>query len=503
MVVWATALVWIVLQFWLLRPPSIAPFWRQAETQSMALNLAQREFNPLYPQINWGGDGPGYVEAELPLYQTLMAPLLAWTQGAEWPGQILSLVCAALCASVLFTLLERRFGPGAALFGALYSLTSTLGVQLSIAVMPDMLGGLLYLVALERFLSYVEAPSLRSSLTSSVALALAACIKPHALHLGIAEFLIVVLSRRELLRAPALWIGWGLTVSAVSAHLLHGVQIHAVYGNSFGVVSGADSKFPALSDLISVEHLYNLTQVSLHWGVGFVPLALGVWTLLRGKWTAVEWSLAIANVIALFVSLRYSILPWAGAQYHLYAMFFGAMLVAQAAADLIHAVWHVPRVRPALYGAAAASLVVSYAYSVHVQRALEKVAVPAPIVEISKSLLPLVEAGDLVVMQSDEDAWDSHWNRSDNYQDPRGFYVTHTRGWVLPRDQARPEDLARFSARGARYYVVAGQPPTGLRDWLDSHARVEHQDPWGTIYALPADPGTESALGARAWPLNP
>lgn len=485
-VVWVTACAWVVLQLWLLRPPSIAPYWRQAETQSMALNMAQREFSLLYPQINWGGDGPGYVEAELPVYQALIAPLLAWTDGAEWPGQILSLVCAALCAVVLFSLLERRFGPGPALFGALYSLTSTLGVHLSIAVMPDMLCALLYLVALERFLSYLETASVRRFVTSSVALALAACIKPHALHLGIAEFLIVVLSRRDLLRSPALWIGWGLTVSAVSAHLLHGAQIHAVYGNSFGVVSGADSKFPALSDLVAVDHLYNLTLTSLHWGVGFVPLALGVSTLLRGRWTAVEWSLAIANVIALFVSLRYSMLPWAGAHYHVFAMFFGAMLVAQAAAELIRAVRHVPRVRLALSSAAAVSLVASYVYSVHIHRALDTVAVPAPIVEISKSLLPLVEAGDLVVMQSDEDAWDSHWNRSDNYQDPRGFYVTHTRGWVLARDQARPEDLDRFSARGARYYVVAGEPPAGLRDHLDSHGRVVHRDPWGAIYALPA-----------------
>jgi hypothetical protein len=486
-VVWASACAWVVLQFWLLRPPSIAPFWRQAETQSMALNMAEREFNLLYPQINWGGDGPGYVEAELPVYQALMAPLLAWTHGAEWPGQILSLVCAALCAIVLFALLERRFGPGPALFGALYSLTSTLGVHLSIAVMPDMLCGLLYLVALERFLSYLEASDARSFVASSVALALGSCIKPLALHLGIAEFLIVALSRRELLRAPALWIGWGLTVSAVVAYLLHGVHIHAVYGNSFGVVSGADSKFPALSDLVSVEHLYNLTRTSLHWGVGFVPLALGVSTLLRGKWTAVEWSLAIANVIALLVSLRYSILPWAGGHYHLFAMFFGAMLLAQAAADLEHAVRAQPRVRLALYGAAATGLVASYVYSVHVHRAFEAVAVPAPIVEISKSLLPLVRAGDLVVMQSDEDAWDSRWNRSDNYQDPRGFYVTHTRGWVLARDQARPEDLERFGARGARYYVVAGQPPPGLRDRLDSDGRVVHRDRWGAIYALPLD----------------
>ncbi len=58
-----------------------------------------------------------------------------------------------------------------------------------------------------------------------------------------------------------------------------------------------------------------------------------------------EWSLATANVIALFVSLRYSILPWTGAQYLCFAMLFGAMLVALAAAELVRAVGHLPRAR--------------------------------------------------------------------------------------------------------------------------------------------------------------
>ena len=46
-----------------------APFldyhsWRQTDTAAIARNFYYNGFNILYPQIDWGGAGPGYVESE-------------------------------------------------------------------------------------------------------------------------------------------------------------------------------------------------------------------------------------------------------------------------------------------------------------------------------------------------------------------------------------------------------------------------------------------------------
>src|SRR6186997_3030410 len=97
---------WAIAQAVLLPPTAVAGHWRQAETQSMALNLAHRGFEPLMPRINWGGDGPGYVEAELPLYQSFVAPLLLLADDAEWPGMAVSLSCIALAAMVFYAMAE-------------------------------------------------------------------------------------------------------------------------------------------------------------------------------------------------------------------------------------------------------------------------------------------------------------------------------------------------------------------------------------------------------------
>lgn len=481
---------WVLAQAVLLPPTAIGGHWRQAETQSMAQNLAHRGFHPLMPQINWGGDGPGYVEAELPLYQSLVAPLLLLTNDSEWCGVVVSLLCIAATAMMFFAMAERRFGAAAALVGAVYVLTSRLGVHLSTAVMPDALMVLLYVVALERFLVWHDGRKLGPLLASSLALGLAGCIKPTALGLGIAQFVIVAWSARDALRRWPIWGAWALTLVLTGAYLLHGARLFAEYGNSFGVISGNDSKFPGLGDLLSKAHVYNLARVSFEWGIGRVPLVLGLVMIVRRRWQATEWALAVANVVVLVVSLRYAVLDYAGGHYHVFAMVFAAWLVAQACSVVEAELGARPGAVRLLGVVAAGLLVAQYVDGVTKRRREDQIQAQDPIVALGRSLAEHVSPGGLVVAQSQDDAWDPEWQRQDNYQDPRLFYASGTRGWVLAHDRATPELLAQYAAKGAELYAVCGATPSTLTTWLATHARVVHHDEHGTIYALGSPPTT-------------
>ena len=475
---------WLIAQAVLLPPTAVSGHWRQAETQSMALNLAHRGFEPLMPRINWGGDGPGYVEAELPLYQSLVAPLLLLAGDAEWPGVAVSLLCIALTAMAFFAMAERRFGAAAAVVGAVYVLTSRLGVHLSTAIMPDAMVALFYVVALERFLVWLEGRRSGPLLASAVALGVAGCIKPTALGLGIAEFGIVVWSARDALRRPAIWGAWVLTLVITGLWLWHGTRIYAEYGNSFGVVSGTDSKFPALGDLFAKANLYNLVRVSLEWGIGRVPLLLGLVLLVRRRWQATEWALAVANVVVLLVSMRYAVLDYAGGHYHVFAMLLAAWLVAQAFALTRDDLRTRPRLVVLLVIATIAWLLAQYVDGVTKRRHEDREQAGSDIVALGRTLAGHVGPDTLVVVQSEDDAWDAEWKRQDNYQDPRLLYASRTRGWVLPHDGAEPERLAEYASKGAALYVVCGETPPTLVAWLGEHARVVHHDEHGTIYGL-------------------
>src|SRR5262245_48409197 len=67
--------------------------WRPADMASIALGFLRNGFHLLYPQIFWGGDGPGYVETEFPLIPFLTA-ILFKVFGAH---EVLWLVIPQLC----------------------------------------------------------------------------------------------------------------------------------------------------------------------------------------------------------------------------------------------------------------------------------------------------------------------------------------------------------------------------------------------------------------------
>jgi hypothetical protein len=154
-----TLALWALAQWLFARPPSIAADWqgwRQADTQAIALNFRDSGHAIFYPQIDWRGDGAGFVETEFQLYTYLTALLLPAHENPEWPGQLLSLAAIALAAALIFVYLSRLFSPGTAALAALFMLANLGAIHLATSVQPDALCFLFYaaaLIAFHRFLS--------------------------------------------------------------------------------------------------------------------------------------------------------------------------------------------------------------------------------------------------------------------------------------------------------------------------------------------------------------
>src|SRR5690606_2657917 len=127
---WGAALVllaWVLLQWFVRRHEQIVDDWagwRAADTQTIARYFWRDGIDLLAPRIAWGGDGPGFVEAELQLFPALIALMMRVFGDVEWPGQLISLVSMAAAHWIIFRSLERRFGSGPGLFGAFLMITS-------------------------------------------------------------------------------------------------------------------------------------------------------------------------------------------------------------------------------------------------------------------------------------------------------------------------------------------------------------------------------------------
>jgi hypothetical protein len=492
-----TLVVWCVSMLVVRRTDAITDDWqgwRQADTQAIARNFAFEELAPLHPRIDWRGDGPGYVETELQLYPTIIALVLHAGGESVLPGQLLSLGCTALAAAVLFSALARRFD-GLAAYLALLGILGHQGmIAISTSIQPDALGLLAFTIGFTAFVRYLELETSeepRRSLlaTAMIATAVAALVKPTMLELGIVQFVLVLLASRGAtpkfrpLRDRRIWIGWMIVLAVVVAYLFYARSLYVRYGNTFGILSGGDSKLPTASMLPSPALWLALARYGTMWGLGLPAIPAALYLAWRRR-VGPELGALAAGALALSVlAFRYTTDRF-GTHYHLPHVVLGAWLVAAAAADLT------PRLRSRL-GERVAPIMVSTigiaavllgARSVRFLRRLPV----EPETTLGARLATIAPPGTLVAVRARAEAYNVEWHTTNNFEDPRIFYLSRTRGWVLPNDLSGASRLADVAARGALYYVHVRQKPIDaeLAEWLARHAKLIERTPEAEIHRI-------------------
>ena len=86
--------------------------WRQADTAAIARNYAANGYHLLYPQVDWGGLTPGYVESEFPLYTYSLALLYGLFGDRVWLGRLITALAGATSAAALYGLVRNGADQG-------------------------------------------------------------------------------------------------------------------------------------------------------------------------------------------------------------------------------------------------------------------------------------------------------------------------------------------------------------------------------------------------------
>jgi hypothetical protein len=469
--------------------------WRQADTATIALNYAHGDLDVLHPQIAWGGDDPGYVEAELQVYTGALALLhrlagSAPVASGEWLGRALSAAALAATAWLVWVWL-RTLGlqPAAALIGTVAFATSR-GTVFLVSVQPDAFGLAATTGALVLFTRWLHTPRRRDLALSSLLFAIAGGIKPTFLAAGLAA-LVTLLghhpagARLRALRSGQLWTAASITLLAVALLLAHGASLHADYGNTFGIISGGDSKFPTLDRLASPMQYVKLAQVGLAFGpgpLGALGLILVLSRLRHLTRPAIAAAIGLWAAYALvgIASMRYASEAWLGSHYHALGVLAGAVSLGVGVDGLLPLLATRPHLRR--LSAAAVSIVLAAQLAVALQhrrtaaahwadRELQAAAVLRRDLEKTAAALP--DHGVLVVIRSGVAAT-TETGAPNNYEDPRIFYLAGVRGWVWPSDGTSvAASLPALRARGARYYVDPTDWPLRHPEdqrWLDEHS---------------------------------
>lgn len=433
--------------------------WRQADTAAIARNFARFGHRLFYPQIDWGGAGPGYVEAEFQLFPWVTSLLYAVAGHHVWIGRAVALAASAGTLAGMVALARRLLGPRGAVITVAVLAATPLFVRYATAFMPEATVLCAYAWALVWFDRWCEAPSRRNLAMWATTSALAFLVKPTSLHLGLVFVAVLVVRRgwRALFTRPAMAFA-AVSLAPVAAWLVHARNLHERYGNTFGVVSGGDRKFGTLSDLASVDFYRGVVAIDLRWVVttASVPLFLvGIVAAARDRRLALIPAGAASMAVYYFGVARYAQSEGMGAQYHLFATVFAALGIGLGAERAL--AWLAsPRLssagRTVVAGgvlAAGAGLVYGFAWS-YVDQFRDW---GQSFLDCGDAMKAQIPRGDLVVISS-SDVAKAPDGTDNNWQEPILFFHGDVRGWSLPADRHDVALVEQYRAEGARWFVL-------------------------------------------------
>jgi len=235
----------------LLGPGPIILSWRPADMAGIALNYYRYGFHFLSPQVNWGGNGPGYVETEFPIIPFLTALLYRVFGLHEWLTLIIPLLSALGLVAVTYLFARRFFGPAGGLAAGLFTAVSPTLSALTSSLWPDppmVFCGALGLYALTR---WAEEDSPAFFILGALSASLAILLKLTALYIGV-PILYLCLAKygAHAWKSPRVWLLGTLILVPVAAWYAHAHMLYLEYHNTFGIISGGYSKFATAAILL-------------------------------------------------------------------------------------------------------------------------------------------------------------------------------------------------------------------------------------------------------------
>jgi 4-amino-4-deoxy-L-arabinose transferase-like glycosyltransferase len=418
--------------------------WRQTDTATIARNFLD-DPRILWPRINWGAPGPGYVEAEFQLFPYTVSLLYRVLGPHPILGRLLNLGLLGLGALVFDRIARRFLDEETSLLAVVIFLMSPVVFRFTRAFMPEATALLFYLVALERFLAFLDEEAWAPLVLSALAMSLAILVKPTTIHLGLV-LIILAWARRGVgvFLKPQMIAFAAISLLPPVAYYTHAAFIHRVYGNTFGVVSGGDSKWGGPSFWFRASFYIEILKMHVRWIVGPVGLVLALWGFLRPAqppWRALAFGWLTSLGLYDLIVGRYAGEMGKGLHYHIYAAPLLALAIAAALPRS-------GRYRLAQAGVLA-FLVLGYQAARDVAFLKERSFL---LRDTGVALASVSSPDETAVVLSHDRLLDA--GRENNFEEPDVFFHANRRGRCLPKDHQTGEWLASaLAASGAHYFV--------------------------------------------------
>lgn len=224
--------------------------WRQSDYIQIARNYYRDGHNIFFPRVDWAGQSPGYVEAELPILPWLGSILFRAFGYSEVMLRMIS-AAASIIALFLFAAIARRIlNPEGALAATGFFAFNPLLSYLSTAIQPESLMILASLGAVYAMMRWEASPTWGRLAGASFLVGTAILIKTPAASVGLVlAFLVLSRYGASSFVRPGIYVAALLGLLLPIAWYVWAKYLWLEYGNSLGISNethfvGMDVLFP-------------------------------------------------------------------------------------------------------------------------------------------------------------------------------------------------------------------------------------------------------------------
>lgn len=435
------------------------PGWRQGDTAAIARNFATLQLNPLFPQTDYNGPPPNYVELELQIVPWVAALLYKLFGVHEVFGRLLSIAFGVATIPVIAFFGRWLFSPHAAARredsdkrgGAMAGIAAAAAYAIlpgawyySHTFMPDTTMVFFTTAALYACARWIvdHDASWRGWGAPALLLALAFLAKPVAVTAAIpvAAAALAHFGWRGALRKPQLWALFAAAFVPLALYD-HAVSSHAEWHWASGitklhVIPGLQAAFTSphafAAKAVAFAHALRMLATTMLGPVAFALAILGFCVPLRSRSNALVWGWLGGGLLYAYVVVTVE-----RVDYYLYLLLpLGALVVGRLCAYAAERWGDEPRRRTTL--AALGALVWLVGLAVGYRQIAPYYGWSRVNYVRAKQLDATLAPGALIVM---------------GHYDPSILYTIGRKGWEEDPHLWTPFDEQSAIRKGARYFV--------------------------------------------------
>jgi hypothetical protein len=210
--------------------------WRESDMSSIARNYCRNGMDFFHPQVDWGGEGPGYTESEFPVYPYLIALSQKIIGNWEPIGRIISFLFSLGTIIIFFRLSKYLFNIKEAMVASFFFSLSPLLMITSNSIQPESVMFFFYIFAVFQFIRCVDSHFGKYYFSTIILTSLALLCKITAINIGILFILIIIINKgwRFLFKPKVILLGV-LSIMPSIIWYTYSHRFYTQYGNSLGL----------------------------------------------------------------------------------------------------------------------------------------------------------------------------------------------------------------------------------------------------------------------------